>query len=383
MWVATTGSQFGTFIQIVATSWVMVQLNGSAKMVALVQTAANLPVMLFALAAGALADIFSRRSVMLGAQVAMLLLSALLATLAAMGALTPVLLLGLTFLIGCGTAVHSPAWQASVGELVPRGQISSAVATNIVGNNIARSVGPAVGGAIVLIAGATLAFAVNAISYLGIIAVLWRWKPGRRESVRGRFWGVLIQGVHHSVTRERTRGLLIRALMFSLGASAIWALMPVLAIRLDGGPDLLGVLFSCFGLGAMVGAALTVTLRRLLGAEKMLLVGMAAFLTSVTALGLTRSIPVAVIAHLVAGAGWVSSLSTFNVTLQLATPRALVGRTLALYQTATFGGLAVGSAFWGLVADQMGTGPTLSVSALFLVGCVAVGTRLPLPEHAC
>ncbi|WP_109808890.1 MFS transporter [Sphingosinithalassobacter portus] len=381
MWAATIVSQFGTFIQVVATSWAMVQLNGSATMVSLVQTAANLPVMLFAVSAGALADIFSRRSVMLGAQFVMLLLSVVLAALAAIGALTPMLLLALTFLIGCGTAVHWPAWQASVGELVPRAQIPSAVAANIVGNNVARSLGPAIGGAIVLVAGATLAFIVNALSYLGIIAVLWRWRPERTEQARRGYWAVLAEGFRYGMTHLRTRGLLIRAGMFSLSAAAIWGLMPVVAVRLDGGPDLLGMLFGCFGVGAMGGAVASVMLRGRYGSEFVLRAGIGVFLAAVAAIGLTRSVPIAIVAHLLAGAGWVSTLSTFNVTLQLATPRDLVGRTIALYQTTTFGGLAIGSALWGIIADRVGVGTALTISAACLLAGVVAGLRLPLPQH--
>ncbi|QIG78852.1 MFS transporter [Stakelama tenebrarum] len=381
MWAATIVSQFGTFIQVVATSWAMVQLEGSATMVSLVQTAANLPTMLFAVSAGALADIFSRRSVMLGAQFAMLLLSALLAALAALGALTPMLLLALTFLIGCGTAVHWPAWQASVGELVPRAQISSAVAANIVGNNVARSLGPAIGGAIVLVAGATLAFLANALSYLAIITVLWRWRPEKSERRHSGYWAVLAEGFRYGVTHRHTRALLIRAAMFSLSAAAIWGLMPVVAVRLDGGPDLLGILFGCFGVGAMGGAVAAVTLRDRFGAEAVLRGGIAIFLLAIAALGLTKSIPVAVIAHLAAGAGWVSTLSTFNVTLQLGTPRELVGRTIALYQTTTFGGLAIGSLIWGMAADRVGVGPALTISAICLALGLIAGTRLPLPRQ--
>lgn len=380
MWAATIASQLGSFIQVVATSWMMVALHGSATMVALVQTAANLPIMLFAVAAGVLADIFSRRTMMLGAQVGMLILSAALALLAAAGVMTPWLLLAFTFLIGCGTALHAPSWQASVGELVPRDQIPSAVAANIVGNNVARSIGPAIGGWIVLAAGATFAFAVNALSYLGIVAVLWRWKPGVEERTRRPFGDVLVEGFRYSFGRAATRALVVRALLFSLGAAALWGLMPVVAVRLGGGPDLLGVLLGSFGLGAMGGAVASVVLRARFGSEGVLRAGLCAMLVGSGMLGLTASVPVAIAAHVIAGAGWVSTLSTFNVSLQLGVPRQIVGRALAIYQTTTFGGLAVGSALWGMVADRIGVAHSLTAAAVFLLVGLVLGIRLGLPE---
>ena len=379
MWATTIVSQLGAFVQIVATSWAMVALKGSATMVALVQTAANLPIMLFAITAGVLADIFSRRSVMLGAQLAMLVASALLAVLAATDLLTPLSLLAFTFLIGCGMAFHAPAWQASVGELVPREQIPSAIAANIIGNNVARSIGPAIGGWIVLIAGATFAFVLNAASYIGIAWVLWRWKPEQPRALQGRFLDVLIEGVRFGFSDRATRAVYVRALLFSLGAAALWGLMPMLAVRLNGGPDLLGVLLGCFGIGAMVGAVASVKLRNRRGNEAVVHAGVLGVLGGSAALGLTHSVPMAVLAHLVAGAGWVSTLSTFNVSIQLATPRELVGRTLAIYQSITFGALAGGSALWGILADAIGVANAMVLAAAFLLCGHAAGFRMHLP----
>ena len=379
MWSTAIVSQLGAFVQIVATSWVMVALKGSATMVALVQTAANLPIMLFSISAGVLADIFSRRSVMLGAQVGMLVASSVLAVLAATDLLTPISLLAFTFLIGCGMAFHAPAWQASVGELVPREQIPSAIAANIIGNNVARSIGPAIGGWIVLLAGATFAFALNALSYVGIAWVLWRWKPEKPRSLQGSFMEVLVEGFRFGFTDRATRAVFIRALLFSLGAAALWGLMPMFAVRLDGGPDLLGALLGCFGIGAMAGAVLSVKLRNRRGNEAVVHAGILGVLGGSAVLGLTHSVPMALLAHLVAGAGWVSTLSTFNVSIQLATPRELVGRTLAIYQSVTFGALAGGSALWGILADRIGVASAMVVAAVFLLCGHAAGFRMRLP----
>lgn len=386
MWASTMVSQIGGFVQIVATSWAMTALTTSAATVALVQTAANLPVMLFAIGAGVLADLVERRSLMLAAQAMMLALSCALAAMAAIGALTPTLLLAFTFLIGCGAALHGPAWQASIGDLVPRRDVSAAVAANIVGNNIARSIGPAVGGLVVSIVGVVFAYALNALSYLGLLAVLWRWQPAACPRPRNRFGKAVLEGFGYALKNAAVRGLLVRAFLFSLGAAAVWGLMPLVAIRLGGGAQLLGLLFASFGLGAIGGAVASAMIRARRGGEAVARLGAAAAALAAGLLGLSTSVPLAVLAHLVAGAGWVSSLSTFNVSVQLSTPPVLVGRVLAMYQATAFGGLAIGSALWGVAADHGGVAPSLCAAGLFLAGAGIAGARLglpqPLPEEA-
>ena len=176
IWTASLVSNFGSLIQRVGASWLMTSIAPAADMVAPVQAARSLPIMLFSLLAGAAADVWDRRSVMLVAQVAMLLASAALSLLAYLGLVTPWLLLGLTFLLGCGVALYGPAWQSSVGEQVPRDVLPAAVALNSLGFNIARTVGPAIGGIVVAAAGAQAAFLLNALSYIGLIVVLLTWK---------------------------------------------------------------------------------------------------------------------------------------------------------------------------------------------------------------
>lgn len=383
MWATTVVSQLGGFIQIVATSWTMAALSASAAMVALVQTAANLPVMLFAVAAGALADMFDRRHVMLAAQLLMLVLSLGLALCAFLDMLTPALLLGFTFLIGCGTALHAPAWQASVGELVPRDQIPSAVATNVFGNNIARSIGPVIGGGIVATAGASVAFMINACSYIGVIGVLARWKGFDAVSApRPNFLRILSGGFGYAFSQAPVRNLVLRTLAFGFGASAIWAFMPLVAIRLGGGAQLLGLLFACFGVGAMVGAIASIPIRNRYGAGALIAVAVMAVAVSLVLLGFSRSIAIAILAHLLAGAGWVTTLSMFNVSVQLAIARSHVGRVLAIYQTTAFGGVALGSATWGVMADYTGMPAALIAAGTFLGVSGLFGALFALPVPA-
>ena len=177
IWLASLVSNFGGLVQAVGAAWMMTTITTSANMVALVQASTTLPIMVFSFAAGAIADSFNRRRVMLIAQAFMLCVSVALTVAAWMGILTPWTLLAFTFLIGCGTALNNPAWQASVGDMVPRAHLPAAVALNSVGFNLTRSVGPAIGGIIVAAAGAAAAFAVNSMSYAGLIGVLYFWRP--------------------------------------------------------------------------------------------------------------------------------------------------------------------------------------------------------------
>ena len=186
VWIASSLSNIGGLIQSVGAAWLMLTIAGSVDMVALVQASVALPVMLLSLLAGAAADNFDRRKVMLAAQFFMLAASIALMVFAWLDLITPWRLLLFTFLIGCGMAFNAPAWQAAVGDMVPRAELPSAVALNSMAFNIARSLGPAIGGAIVAAAGSAAAFAVNAASYLPLIAVLARWRPASAPSVLPR-----------------------------------------------------------------------------------------------------------------------------------------------------------------------------------------------------
>jgi MFS family permease len=383
VWIAAMASNFGGLIQSVGASWTMASLAGSPQLVALVQASTTLPIMLLSLLAGAVADNLDRRKVMLAAQVFMLLVSALLSVFAWQGMLTPVMLLGFTFLIGCGTAFNGPAWQASVGEMVPRPALAGAVALNSMGFNIARSVGPAVGGAIVAAAGAAAAFAVNAVSYVGLIAVLARWHPLRapRTLPAEPLLQAMGSGVRYVAMSPNLRRVLLRALVFGLAAAAVPALMPLVARDLmHGGPLTYGALLGAFGLGAVGGAFASGRLRTRLSSESIVRVASLALAIGAGVAGLSRSLPLTLPALFVAGGGWVLALSTFNVTVQLATPRWVVARALSLYQMAAFGGMAAGSWMFGVLAEDHGVAEALLVAAGVQAIGVLLGLVLPLAE---
>jgi MFS family permease len=361
----------------------MTTISDSDDMVALVQAATTLPIMIFSLAAGALADNFDRRNIMLTAQTAMMLVSAVLAVFAIAGLLTPWLLLTFTFFIGCGTALHNPSWQASMGDLVPREDLPGAVTLNSMSYNLMRSVGPAVGGLIVAVAGAAFAFALNAVSYIALIVALARWKPQHspRSLPREAFGSAIAAGLRYIAMSPNLVKVMFRGFVFGLAAVSILALLPLVARDLvKGGALTYGILLGCFGAGAIGGALLNAWVRERWNNETIVRASFLGFALSAALLAFSDKMWLSCIALLPAGACWVLALSLFNVTVQLSTPRWVVGRALALYQTATFGGMAAGSWLWGMTADAQGVATALIASGVALVLGAMMGLRFALPE---
>jgi MFS family permease len=385
IWFASLASNFGGLIQAVGAAWMMTVITSSEDMVALVQTSTALPIMLFSLISGALADNYDRRRIMLTAQSAMLVVSILLTACAIIGWITPGLLLFFTFLIGCGTALNNPSWQASVGDMVPRADLPEAVTLNSMGFNITRSVGPAIGGAIVAAAGAAAAFAVNALSYIALLYVLFRWRPSTPASTlpRETLGSAIFAGLRYVSMSPNLEKILLRGLVFGIGASSIQALLPVVALDLvSGGPLTYGFMLGAFGIGAIGGAVLSTRLRDMFSSETIIRLAFSGFAFSAVIAALSPSAVLTSAGLLVAGACWVSALSLFNIIVQLSTPRWVVGRALSLYQTVTFGGIAGGSWLWGVAADRYGLSNALLMSAAVLLFGVVIGLRFSMPAFA-
>ena len=385
LWTATLASNLGGLVQTVGAGWLMTTISNSDGMVALVQAATTLPIMIFSLAAGALADNFDRRNIMLTAQVIMMLVSAVLAIFAITGLLSPWLLLTFTFFIGCGTALHNPSWQASMGDIVPREDLPGAVTLNSVSYNLMRSVGPAVGGVIVALAGAAFAFALNAVSYIALIMALARWKPQRtpRSLPHEAFGSAISAGLRYIAMSPNLLKVLFRSFIFGLAAVGILALLPLVARDLlNGGAFSYGILLGCFGCGAIGGALLNAHVRERWNNEAIVRASFLGFALSAVILAQSNDLWLSCLVLLPAGACWVLTLSLFNVTVQLSTPRWVVGRALALYQTATFGGMAAGSWLWGVIADTHGADQALISSGFALVVGALIGLRFALPEFS-
>ena len=384
VWSASLVSNFGGLIQGVGAAWMMTTIATSSYQVALVQASTTLPIMLFALVAGAIADSFNRRKVMLVAQSFMLVVSALLTLFTWFGWMTPWTLLAFTFLIDSGTALNSPSWQASVGDIVPRAKVPAAVALNSMGFNLTRSVGPAIGGVIVAAAGAAAAFAANAVSYIGLIVVLARWKPNLPEPSlpRESLGSAMGAGLRYVAMSPNIGKVLARGSAFGFSAGAVLALLPLVARDVVKGDALTyGIMLGAFGIGAVGGALISVRLRQLLSSETMVRAAFAGFAVCAFNAAISHNAWQTSAGLLIGGACWVIALSHFNVTVQMSTPRWVVGRVLSVYQTATFGGIALGSWIWGVVADAHGAETALMAAALAMLAGGAIGLFLPLPQQ--
>lgn len=376
-------SNFGGLIQTVAAAWMMTALTGNAQMVALVQTCAMLPMMLISLPAGALADIYERRNIMLIAQTVMLIVSSILTALTFAALTTPFVLLAVTFLIAAGTALNAPAWQASMYDQVPRESLESAASLNSMGFNLARSLGPATGGLLVAASGVATAFAVNAVSYIGLIITLLTWKRPKRDQILPpeAVGQAIMAGVRFVALSPALIAVLVRAGAFGLCGSGVWALTAVLARNaLGGGPTTFGLLLGGFGGGAVIGAVLRASIP--ITRERLTRGCSFAFGTSAILLGLSHSLILSIGLMAIAGGAWVMTLTGLSVTVQFIAPRWVVGRAIAINQVSIFAGMAFGSWFWGFVATIFRVEIAFIASGMAMLATLLLAFFFPLTADA-
>jgi MFS family permease len=358
LWSATVVSNVGSWMYSAASGWLMTSLNADPLVVSLVQVATSLPLFLFGLPAGALADMVDRRRLILWLEILTSLLSGVFAALIALGHVTPQLLLFFIFLVGILNALETPAWQAIVPQLVPRTALASAVAVNSIGVNISRVLGPALAGLVILSLGIAMPFWLDAVSNAGVILVILTWRESQRPAhalPAERLWSAIQVGVRYTRYDRQLRATLVRAAGFFLFASAYWALLPVLArTQLNGGPTLYGVLLGAIGAGSVGGAIVMPRIHRHLGADGLVVCGGLATAVAMALFAFSRTPPLALLACLIAGFGWISALATLNVSAQAALPEWVRGRGLAVYVTVFFGTMSLGSLVWGFVANRIG-----------------------------
>jgi MFS family permease len=378
LWIAAVASNIGTWMHEVGASWLMTQLAPSPLTVSLIQTAEAAPVFLLALAAGALADVVDRRRLLIFSQSWMLAAAAGLGLLTVLRLTTPHLLLAFTFLLSFGGALNGPAWQAIVPELVPRAELPAAVSLNSVGFNVARAAGPALGGLVVAAAGSGAVFLLNAVSFLGVIVVLYHWRraPGKSALPAERVLGAMRSGLRYVMHAPPIHSVLIRVSLFMLGASALWSLVPLFARQnLGRGAAGYGVLLGFFGAGAVIGGSFLPRVQLELGIQRLLGAATILFASALALMALWRYFPVGCAAMFAAGFAWTSELSTFNTSIQLNTPAWVRGRALAVYQLTYFAGLGAYSALWGTVALHVGVARALLIAALALGGSLTLAAR--------
>lgn len=377
-------------MQDTAGTWLMTSLTTSPLLIALMQTAAGLPVLLLGYPAGATADIVDRRRLLIFWQFWMLATVAVLSVLTFAGIISPWTLLALTFLLNIGAAMNNPAWQAIVPELVPRSELPSAIAVNSAGYNLARAVGPALGGLMVaafatVILGAGAVFLVNSLSFVTVIVVLYQWRstPLYKSALPAeRLSGALLSGLRYLRYTPDLRATFVRTITFACFASAVWALLAVVARQdLRQGAMAYGILNGCLGAGAVAGASFLPRLRQRLSANMIVSGSSAVFAGTLATLGLARNVPLIVISLLAAGFAWTSALSTLNVTVQISTPPWVQARALGTYQMIFWGGVASGSAFWGLLAEHISTPAALLAASASALVSIPLVRRFHLLEE--
>jgi MFS family permease/quinol monooxygenase YgiN len=380
LWIASVVSNIGSWMHDVGDAWLMTTLSSSPLLIALVQTADSLPVFLLALPAGAIADILDRRRLLLITQAWMGISAGALGAITLAGAATPWIVLAFTFSMGLGLALNMPAWQAVVPELVARKDLPAAAALGSIGFNLARAVGPALGGLVVAAAGPGAVYVLNATSFLGVIVVLFLWKRQRRPSVlpAERLLGAIKAGVRYSRHAPAFQAVLVRTLAFSVCGSAPWALLPLVGRHELGlSPLQYGILLGCIGGGAVIGAMFLPRVRRNVSVDLLVAVaslawaGFAVALASVTAYGLLCLLAAA------GGVAWMSVMSSLNVSAQTAIPEWVRARALSVYSVALMGGMAGGAAAWGAVATYFGS----TIALLLAAGGLMLGLAAMVRYH--
>ena len=367
IWIATVVSNIGGWMYNVASGWLMTSLDPNAFLVAMVQVANSLPMFLFAIPAGALADIVNQRRFLILGESSITIVSAGFATLVWLHLITPVSLLLFSFVVAVGAAITAPGWQSVVPKLVPKPDLPSAVAANSAGINVSRAIGPALGGIMVGALGIAAPFWLDAFSNIGVIAALIWWrapKTGGSPLPPEPFGSAIRTGLRYARYNPYLKATLIRTTAFFVFASAYWALLPLVArTQVAGGPALYGVLLGAIGASAVGGAFLLRTLREKLGADSLVAAASLGTAIATALFAFARHPATAVVASFIAGASWIAAVSSLNVAAQVVLPEWVRGRGLAMYVTVMFGALTIGSAIWGQLAAVAGLPTSLLLAA--------------------
>ena len=367
LWLATVVSNIGTAMHNLGSGWLMTTLDPDPLMVALVQAATLGPFFLLALPSGALADILDRRRLLLAVNSSMALVAAALAVTVAWGWTSPAALLLFVLLLGAGAAFIAPAWQSIVPQLVPRETLGPAIALNSTGINVSRAIGPAVAGVLIVGAGLAAPFAVNALSFLVIVAALAWWRPAAQTPSTLPAEGLgeaMVNGLRYALHSAPLRATLARGAAFFLFASAYWGLLPLIArTSLGGGARLYGVLLGCVGVGAVLGAVLLSRVKPRLGADRTVLVGTLGTALVLAVFSLIANPWAGALASLLAGISWIFVLSCLQLSAQTALPNWVRARGLSVFMMVFSGSMALGSAIWGKTASALGLDAALLIAA--------------------
>jgi MFS family permease/quinol monooxygenase YgiN len=372
VWLATLASNIGTWMHSVGASWMMTSLSANPIMVALVQTVSTAPIVLLALPAGALADIADRRRYLLGTQIWMFLSALGLSYCTWQGITNDWLLIGFTFLLGCGSAMSMPAWSAVTPELVPKKQMHAAITLNGLGMNVSRAIGPAIAGYLISLYGVTSVFFLNAVSFLAVIAVLVFWKRTSNQNTlpAERFLAAIRSGLRYARYSSLLPSILMRGAAFFVFAGALWALLPILVSdRLHSGASIYGILLACIGIGAVACALILPTIRQRIRSDNLVRFATLIYGGTLAVLATQNNIYFLSSAMLLAGACWIAVMASLQVAAQASLPDWVRARGLSVFMMVFMGGMAVGSLIWGYLAKRYG----LEASFLAAAGGLLLG----------
>jgi predicted MFS family arabinose efflux permease len=376
IWAASTASLIGIAMSDTASGWLMTSLDADPTAVALVQTAANLPMFLFTLPAGALADIFDPRRFLLIVESTIAILTVTLATMVALRAVSPTTLLVMTFVLSAVWTMAAPAWLSIAPQLVPRSDLDAATAVNGASYNVSRALGPALSGLLIGLIGVAAPFWAFGASNFGSVAALLWWRGPRKnlESLPVERLAVALRsGVRHAANNQHLRSTLVRTLAFFPFASAYWALMPLTARSLmPASPEYFGVMLGSIGAGAMAGALMLNWLKAKLGPDRLVAAGTLVTAAALALFALVRDPGAGATVCVMAGAAWIVVLASLYVSAQVALPDWVRGRGLAIFLTVIFGAMTAGSASWGKVAEMSG------LPVAHLIAAAGVALAIPL-----
>ena len=382
LWLASIASSIGTWMHEVGAGWLMTSLSASPFMVSLVQVAAAAPMFLLALPAGALADIVDKRRYLLAVQAGMAVIALALALITFADLMSTTLLLLFTLAMGIGTALTMPAWSALTPELVPASDLPAAISLSSVGVNVARALGPAIAGIIISLVGPWATFAVNALSFAGVIAVLALWHRTPQQTVlpAERLFGAIRTGWRYTRSSRHLQRVLVRALAFFLGASAGMSLLPLIVrSELKGSAEQFGILLGCVGIGAVAGAMFLPRIRQHVAVNLLVASASLIYAAVLLALAWIQDFYLLIPVMFLSGAAWIAVLSSFQVSAQTSVPAWVRARALAVYILTFFGSMALGGVIWGLIASWFSISISLSLAAVIMVVGAGLGWWVKLP----
>ncbi len=383
LWIASLVSNLGAWMQTVGAQWLLVEGDASNLVISLVQTASSLPVLLLTVPAGVVAEFVDRRRMLIGLQAFQVAIAAALTLLTITGAITPILLLTFTFLLGCGAAAQLPAYQAFVPDLVPRVEIRAAASLSSLGINLARSLGPAIAGALVPVIGVGGVFGLNVLTFVVFgVALVFTPAPPAPTGARQAFLSGLQAGGRYVRNAPRVRRILLRLVLFAFPASVVWSLLAPLAHdQLGLGSAGYGVLLGAAGVGSVAGALLMPQLRRRLSATAIVAASGVVFGLSMIVVGAVRWTPVVIAALLVGGVAWIAVIAGMNAATQAFLPAWVRARALSIYQVVLYGTFTLAAIAWGALANRIGLTATFVTAGVLLLAGAATALRWPLLDR--